>query len=225
MGWLLPLTRCLYLGLWRSQRRRASHASCRMPVLVRLTARPMSAARLLGWSSRHLEGNQYVQELFHGPTASFKDLALQLMPQLFSHCLPPDCNFLVLVATSGDTGSAVLSGFGGLGGGGGEARGRTGVLVFYPQDGVSGVQKLQMASYCEGNARAVSVRADFDFCQRSIKRMFGEGGLAGHLAVEYGTVLSTANSINWARLLPQVRRQAGAGAQRPPGVGDESRPS
>ncbi|XP_059901038.1 threonine synthase-like 1 [Gadus macrocephalus] len=159
---------------------------------------------------RHLEGNQYVQELFHGPTASFKDLALQLMPQLFSHCLPPDCNFLVLVATSGDTGSAVLSGFGGLGGGGGEARGRTGVLVFYPQDGVSDVQKLQMASYREGNARAVSVRADFDFCQRSIKRMFGEGGLAGHLAVEYGTVLSTANSINWARLLPQVVYHASA---------------
>ncbi|KAL6097649.1 thnsl1 [Pungitius sinensis] len=147
---------------------------------------------------KHLVGNQYVQELFHGPTASFKDLALQLMPRLFAHCLPPMCNYLVLVATSGDTGSAVLSGFGAA------AALRTGVLVFFPEEGVSEAQKLQMTSRAEGNARAVGVLADFDFCQRSIKRMFGESGLTGHLAAEYGTVLSTANSINWARLLPQV---------------------
>lgn len=150
---------------------------------------------------KHLIHNQYVQELFHGPTASFKDLALQLMPQLFAHCLPPMCNYLVLVATSGDTGSAVLSGFSGLSG---ADRRRTGVLVFFPQEGVSEIQRLQMSGYKDGNARAVGVRSDFDFCQRSIKRMFGESGLTGHLAVEYGTVLSTANSINWARLLPQV---------------------
>lgn len=150
---------------------------------------------------KHLNHNQYVQELFHGPTASFKDFALQLMPQLFAHCIPPMCNSLILVATSGDTGSAVLSGFGKLG----EADGsRIGVLVFFPEEGVSEVQKLQMTSYREGNARAVGVLSDFDFCQRSIKRMFGECGLTGHLAVEYGTILSTANSINWARLLPQV---------------------
>lgn len=149
----------------------------------------------------HLIHNQYIQELFHGPTASFKDFALQLMPQLFSHCLPPMCNYLILVATSGDTGSAVLSGFSELSGTDGH---RTGVLVFFPEQGVSEIQKLQMMSYRDGNARAVGVRSDFDFCQRSIKRMFGESGLTGHLAVEYGTVLSTANSINWARLLPQV---------------------
>ncbi|XP_022604526.1 threonine synthase-like 1 [Seriola dumerili] len=150
---------------------------------------------------KHLNHNQYVQELFHGPTASFKDLALQLMPQLFAYCLPPMCNYLILVATSGDTGSAVLSGFSRLGG---TDRHRTGVLVFFPEEGVSEIQKLQMISYREGKARAVSVLSDFDFCQRTIKRMFGESGLTGHLAVEYGTVLSTANSINWARLLPQV---------------------
>ncbi|KAM4544293.1 threonine synthase-like 1 [Fundulus diaphanus] len=150
---------------------------------------------------KHLVHNQYVQELFHGPTASFKDLALQLMPQLFAHCLQPMCNFLILVATSGDTGSAVLSGFSRLSG---TDRHRTGVLVFFPEEGVSQIQKLQMTSFREGNARAVSVLSDFDFCQKSIKRMFGETGLTGHLAVEYGTVLSTANSINWARLLPQV---------------------
>lgn len=151
---------------------------------------------------KHLQNDQYIQELFHGPTASFKDLALQLMPQLFAHCLPPMCNFLVLVATSGDTGSAVLSGFSRLQGAG---KHKTGVLVFFPEEGVSEIQKLQMLSFRDGNARAVSVRSDFDFCQRSIKKMFGESGLTGHLAVEYGTVLSTANSINWARLLPQVR--------------------
>lgn len=145
--------------------------------------------------------NQYVQELFHGPTASFKDLALQLMPQLFAYCLPQMCNYLILVATSGDTGSAVLSGFSRLSG---VDKHRTGVLVFFPEDGVSEIQKLQMTSFREGNARAVSILTDFDFCQRTIKRMFGESGLTGHLAVEYGTVLSTANSINWARLLPQV---------------------
>lgn len=153
---------------------------------------------------KHLIHSQYVQELFHGPTASFKDLALQLMPQLFAFCLPPMCNYLILVATSGDTGSAVLSGFGRLGG---TDAHRTGVLVFFPEEGVSEIQKLQMTSYSEANARAVSVRSDFDFCQRAIKRMFGASGLTGHLAVEYGTVLSTANSINWARLLPQVGQQ------------------
>lgn len=156
----------------------------------------------------HLVHHQYVQELFHGPTASFKDFALQLMPRLFAHCVPPMCNHLILVATSGDTGSAVLSGFGKLGAADGS---RIGVLVFFPEGGVSEVQKLQMTGAAGANARAVGVHADFDFCQRSIKRMFGESGLAGHLAVEYGTILSTANSINWARLLPQVRGGGGVG--------------
>lgn len=170
-------------------------------MVVRAYGRNFSSAAVA--PVRHLLHNQYVQELFHGPTASFKDFALQLMPQLFAHCLPPMCNYLILVATSGDTGSAVLSGFGKLG----EAdRRRVGVLVLFPEGGVSRVQKLQMTRHRDGNARAVGVLADFDFCQRSIKRMFGECGLAGHLAAEYATVLSTANSINWARLLPQVSR-------------------
>lgn len=102
---------------------------------------------------KHLERNQYVQELFHGPTASFKDLALQLMPRLFAHCLPPMCNFLVLVATSGDTGSAALHGFGGLGAG---ADRRAGVLPGgrrerdpeAPDDGPPGGQR-------QGRRRAV----------------------------------------------------------------------
>lgn len=150
---------------------------------------------------KHLAEDQYILELFHGPTASFKDLALQLMPQLFAHCLPQMCNYLILVATSGDTGSAVLSGFSNLRE---SDRQRIGVLVFFPEQGVSVIQKLQMTGFKGDNTRSVSIFSDFDFCQRTIKRMFGDSTLAGHFAVEYATVLSTANSINWARLLPQV---------------------
>uniref|UniRef100_A0A673NP15 Threonine synthase-like 1 n=1 Tax=Sinocyclocheilus rhinocerous TaxID=307959 RepID=A0A673NP15_9TELE len=124
---------------------------------------------------KHLTDHQYILELFHGPTASFKDLALQLMPQLFAHCLPQMCNYLILVATSGDTGSAVLNGFQKLKESDHE---RTGVLVFFPEKGVSEIQKLQMTGFQEGNAKSITV--------------------------EYATVLSTANSINWARLLPRV---------------------
>uniref|UniRef100_A0A671SBL4 Threonine synthase like 1 n=1 Tax=Sinocyclocheilus anshuiensis TaxID=1608454 RepID=A0A671SBL4_9TELE len=150
---------------------------------------------------KHLTDHQYILELFHGPTASFKDLALQLMPQLFAHCLPQMCNYLILVATSGDTGSAVLNGFQKLKD---SDRERTGVLVFFPEKGVSEIQKLQMTGFQEGNAKSISVLTDFDFCQRSIKQIFGDSSLMGHLAVEYATVLNTANSINWAQLLPQV---------------------
>uniref|UniRef100_A0AAR2K261 Threonine synthase like 1 n=1 Tax=Pygocentrus nattereri TaxID=42514 RepID=A0AAR2K261_PYGNA len=134
---------------------------------------------------KQLTEEQYVLELFHGPTASFKDLALQLMPQIFAHCLPQMCRItwswwprLEIQAVLFSVGSASLKGVTGL--------------------------KLQMTAYKEGNVRSVSVLSDFDFCQRSIKRMFGHSSLTGHLAVEYATVLSTANSINWGRLLPQV---------------------
>ncbi|KAK2854463.1 hypothetical protein Q7C36_006332 [Tachysurus vachellii] len=156
---------------------------------------------------KHLAEDQYILELFHGPTASFKDLALQLMPQLLAHCLPQMCNYLILVATSGDTGSAVLSGFSNLRE---SDRHRIGVLVFFPERGVSVIQKLQMTGFTQGNTRSVGVFSDFDFCQRTIKEIFGDSRLAGYFAVEYATVLSTANSINWARLLPQVVYHASA---------------
>ncbi|GAA6087597.1 threonine synthase-like 1 isoform X1 [Tachysurus ichikawai] len=156
---------------------------------------------------KHLAEDQYILELFHGPTASFKDLALQLMPQLLAHCLPQMCNYLILVATSGDTGSAVLSGFSNLIE---SDRHRIGVLVFFPERGVSVIQKLQMTGFKQGNTRSVGVFSDFDFCQRTIKEIFGDSRLAGYFAVEYATVLSTANSINWARLLPQVVYHASA---------------
>ncbi|XP_060104324.1 threonine synthase-like 1 [Heteronotia binoei] len=156
---------------------------------------------------RHLTSNQFLLELFHGPTASFKDLALQLMPHVFAYCIPKTCNYLILVATSGDTGSAVLDGFNRLT----EAdKQRIAVATFFPENGVSQIQKSQMIG-CQGkNTTVIGVQSDFDFCQSAIKKMFSNSDYTGFLTVEYGTALSAANSINWARLLPQVVYHASA---------------
>ncbi|XP_058037162.1 threonine synthase-like 1 isoform X2 [Ahaetulla prasina] len=156
---------------------------------------------------RHLQGNQFLLELFHGPTASFKDLALQLLPHLFAYCIPQSCNYLILVATSGDTGSAVLNGFGQLKE---SDKQRIAVITFFPHDGVSQIQKFHMISCQEINTKAIGVQADFDFCQTAIKQMFTNSDFTGFLTMEYGTALSAANSINWARLLPQVVYHASA---------------
>ncbi|OCT75588.1 threonine synthase-like 1 [Xenopus laevis] len=156
---------------------------------------------------RHLVGNQFILELFHGPTASFKDLALQFMPHLFAYCIPKTCNYLVMVATSGDTGSAVMEGFGRLSD---IDKKRIGVFCLYPENGISQAQKLQIIS-CQGeNSLGLAVGSDFDFCQNTIKQIFSNPDYTGFLTAEYGTVLSTANSINWARLLPQVVYHASA---------------
>ncbi|XP_053569907.1 threonine synthase-like 1 [Bombina bombina] len=150
---------------------------------------------------RHLTGNQFILELFHGPTASFKDLALQCLPHLFAYCIPKVCNYLVLVATSGDTGSAVLDGFSRLSD---IDKQRIAVACLYPENGISPVQKAQIIT-CQGtNGLALGIQSDFDFCQNAIKEIFNKSDYTGFLTAEYGTALSTANSINWARLLPQV---------------------
>ncbi|XP_054027412.1 threonine synthase-like 1 [Dryobates pubescens] len=156
---------------------------------------------------RHLAGNQFLLELFHGPTASFKDFALQLVPHVFAYCIPRSCNYLVLVATSGDTGSAVLDGFSRLQD---TDKQRIAVMNFFPEDGVSPIQKWQMIGCQKENAWSVGVRSDFDFCQTAIKQLFTNPDYTGFLAVEYGTALAAANSINWARLLPQVVYHASA---------------
>ncbi|NXH14572.1 THNS1 protein, partial [Bucco capensis] len=156
---------------------------------------------------RHLAGNQFLLELFHGPTASFKDFALQLVPQLFAYCIPRSCNYLVLVATSGDTGSAVLDGFGRLHD---TDKQRIAVLNFFPEDGVSPIQKSQMLGCQKDNAWSVGVQSDFDFCQTALKQIFTKAEYTGFLTVEYGTALAAANSINWARLLPQIVYHASA---------------
>ncbi|XP_008829963.1 threonine synthase-like 1 [Nannospalax galili] len=156
---------------------------------------------------RHLAGNQFILELFHGPTGSFKDLSLQLMPHIFAHCIPPSCNYVILVATSGDTGSAVLNGFSHLNKN--DTR-RIAVVTFFPENGLSDFQKAQIIGSQRENGWAVGVRSDFDFCQTAVKRIFRDSDFTGFLIVEYGTVLSSANSINWARLLPQVVYHASA---------------
>ncbi|ELW72990.1 threonine synthase-like 1 [Tupaia chinensis] len=156
---------------------------------------------------RHLSGNQFILELFHGPTGSFKDLSLQLMPQMFAHCIPPSCNYMILVATSGDTGSAVLNGFSRLTK---NDKQRIAVVTFFPENGISEFQKAQIIGSQRKNGWAVGVKSDFDFCQTAIKKMFNDSEFTGFLTMEYGTVLSSANSINWGRLLPQVVYHASA---------------
>ncbi|NXN96790.1 THNS1 protein, partial [Rhinopomastus cyanomelas] len=156
---------------------------------------------------RHLAGNQFILELFHGPTASFKDFALQIVPHIFAYCIPTSCNYLVLVATSGDTGSAVLDGFSRLHD---ADKQRIAVMIFFPEQGVSQIQKSQMIGCQKENAWSVGVKSDFDFCQTAIKQIFTNSDYTGFLTVEYGTALAAANSINWARLLPQIVYHASA---------------
>jgi len=150
----------------------------------------------------------YIHELFHGPTASFKDLALQLTPQFFNEALSHNSvtegplKRLILVATSGDTGSAVLEGF--------KDVSRTEVLILYPDEGVSQIQKAQMVSADSPNTRVIGVKGDFDFCQTTIKTIFNDKSFSKTLADSYDVQLSAANSLNWGRLLPQVLYHASA---------------
>ncbi|RNF17416.1 putative threonine synthase [Trypanosoma conorhini] len=143
-------------------------------------------------------------ELYHGPTAAFKDFALQLFPRYFEfatthacHADPPP-SYVILTATSGDTGVAAISGFVNAGS-------PSRVMVLYPLHGVSPVQQLQMLSYDDGaTVRVYGVRSDFDFCQSTVKHVFANRALAQRLWGGAGVRLSSANSINWGRLIPQV---------------------
>lgn len=140
----------------------------------------------------------YFLELWHGPTAAFKDLALQLMPHLLSRALlktNTDQETVILVATSGDTGKAALEGFKDVPG--------IKIIVFYPQGGVSKVQELQMTTTDGANTYVVAVKGNFDDCQNSVKEVFADGDFGSALAKK-GYELSSANSINWGRLLPQI---------------------
>ncbi|WP_339349454.1 threonine synthase [Bifidobacterium indicum] len=144
-------------------------------------------------------GDDYILELFHGPTSAFKDVALQMLPQLMSRTLPQggaDQRIMILTATSGDTGKAALAGFA-------DAPG-TGITVFYPEGKVSQVQRLQMVTQAGSNVRVCAVRGNFDDAQSAVKTIFADRDLASNLASGAGTVLSSANSINVGRLVPQV---------------------
>lgn len=139
-----------------------------------------------------------VLELYHGPTCAFKDMALQMLPYLLTASLKKcgeERQVCILVATSGDTGKAALEGFADVP--------RTKIVVFYPRDGVSDVQKLQMTSQSGANVFVSAVAGNFDDAQTGVKTIFGNGDFA-KILTERGWFLSSANSINWGRLLPQI---------------------
>jgi threonine synthase len=147
--------------------------------------------------------DMHVLELWHGPTSAFKDMALQCMPLFFSEAISMRRaagekldDFLVLVATSGDTGKAALEGF--------ADRSNTKIAVFYPADGVSDIQRKQMVSQRGDNVAVFGVRGNFDDCQTAVKQAFAHAEFADMLHGRHGLRLSSANSINWGRLLPQV---------------------
>ena len=145
-----------------------------------------------------LADNTYIQELWHGPTCAFKDMALQMLPYLLTASLKKtgeEKTVCILVATSGDTGKAALEGFRDVD--------RTKILVFYPDGGVSEIQKLQMVTQEGRNVGVCAVRGNFDDAQTGVKRIFSDAQLRETLGSR-GYFLSSANSINWGRVLPQI---------------------
>ena len=145
-----------------------------------------------------LADNTYIQELWHGPTCAFKDMALQMLPYLLTASLKKtgeEKTVCILVATSGDTGKAALEGFRDVD--------RTKILVFYPDGGVSEIQKLQMVTQEGRNVGVCAVRGNFDDAQTGVKHIFSDAQLRETLASR-GYFLSSANSINWGRVLPQI---------------------
>ena len=142
-------------------------------------------------------GDLYVTELYHGPTSAFKDVALSVLPQLIrrgKEMSGISRETLILTATSGDTGKAALEGFSDVPG--------TRIIVFYPSDGVSDIQKAQMVTSNGGNVLVCAVRGNFDDCQSEVKRAFS--GIPADLLSSTGAELSSANSINIGRLVPQI---------------------
>lgn len=137
-------------------------------------------------------------ELWHGPTCAFKDYALQLMPKLLVEAkrnLGRTEQTRILVATSGDTGKAALDGYHDVPG--------VDISVFYPTGGTSEIQRLQMATQEGANVAVYAVQGNFDDAQTGVKKVFGDPAVAAALA-EKGVRLSSANSINWGRLVPQI---------------------
>lgn len=140
----------------------------------------------------------YSLELWHGPTCAFKDYALQLMPKLLVEAkknLGRTEKTLILVATSGDTGKAALAGYQDIDG--------VEIAVFYPTGGTSEIQRLQMATQEGSNVSVYAVRGNFDDAQTGVKKVFGDKAIAETLA-QRSVRLSSANSINWGRLVPQI---------------------
>ena len=145
-----------------------------------------------------LKNGRHVLELWHGPTCAFKDLALQILPFLLTVSArksTPDKTIVILVATSGDTGKAALAGFADVPG--------TAIVVFFPQDGVSAMQKLQMTTQKGENVAVCAIEGNFDDAQTGVKKIFADNGMKEFLA-DKNMEFSSANSINFGRLAPQI---------------------
>ncbi len=139
-----------------------------------------------------------ILELWHGPTCAFKDMALQILPHLLTKSLKKTYDgkdAVILVATSGDTGKAALEGF--------KDVAHTKIIVFYPVDGVSPMQKHQMNTQEGENVTVCAIKGNFDDAQTGVKKIFTTPAIAEKLA-EHNMLFSSANSINWGRLLPQI---------------------
>ncbi len=145
-----------------------------------------------------LSEGEYVLELWRGPTCAFKDMALQLLPYLLTESSKKtlkDTEIVILVATSGDTGKAALEGF--------KDVPNTKILVFYPVDGVSPMQKLQMTTQEGENVSVCAIEGNFDDAQSGVKAIFTDKDIEKKFK-EHSLAFSSANSINWGRLVPQI---------------------
>jgi threonine synthase len=145
-----------------------------------------------------ITGKLHIMELWHGPTYAFKDIALQILPRLLNMAMAKSdqiSEIVILTATSGDTGKSALEGFRDVEG--------VRIIVYFPENGVSEVQKLQMITQEGGNVSVAAVKGNFDDTQAGVKAIFSDRKLSDQLA-ETGYSLSSANSINWGRLLPQI---------------------
>ncbi len=159
-----------------------------------------SEERFVGGAAplKSIDGKVFSLELWHGPTCAFKDMALQIMPRLLCRALEKTGekrDAMILVATSGDTGKAALEGYCDID--------KIRIKVFYPVDGVSRVQKLQMATQSGNNVDVCAIHGNFDDAQTGVKKIFADAEIAKELN-EKGIFLSSANSINWGRLAPQI---------------------
>ena len=146
----------------------------------------------------HLFDGTYMLELWHGPTCAFKDMALQILPYLLTTAtkkIDLDKKVVILVATSGDTGKAALEGFKDVPG--------TSILVFYPNNGVSAMQQKQMTTQEGENVGVCAIQGNFDDAQNGVKAIFTDKEIAEKLS-QNGLMFSSANSINWGRLAPQI---------------------
>lgn len=145
-----------------------------------------------------LNDHVHILELWHGPTCAFKDMALQILPHLLVKAMKKTGEtdeIVILVATSGDTGKAALEGFRDVDG--------TRIIVFFPENGVSEVQKMQMVTQEGKNVYSIGVKGNFDDAQNGVKAIFTDSAISREIGKK-GFKFSSANSINWGRLVPQI---------------------